>query len=417
MIGPTETWKTRLIWEGSLHTTFPILAILTSLSFLVWVYLLLARGSYWRVDQCLNKDPSLLANDAIPWPSVSAVIPARNEADLLSKTLPSLLALDYRRPFHIFLVDDQSTDTTAEAARQTAHNCGAADRLTVCEGKPLPPGWKGKTWAMAQGIAHSEEACSELLLLTDADVAYEPNVLLSLVVKLYSDRLDLVSLMATLRVKSLWDRLLIPAFVYFFSKLYPFRWVNDHQKRKAGAAGGCILVRRNRLQQAGGLSAIADAIIDDCALGKLIKHAGGRIWLGMTQDVKSLRPYESLKSIWNMVARTAYDQLRYSPLLLASTVVGMLLVYLLPPMGTLLGVVAIVSGQKPILGAWLLSTAAAAWALMATSYLPMLKRYRLSPFLSALLPLSACLYTLMTLSSAVRFWRGRGGGWKGRTYR
>lgn len=400
-----------------MHTILFILALLASLSFLAWVYLLLARGSYWRVDQRLDRDSSLLADDAIPWPSVSAVIPARNETDLLPKTLPPLLAQDYPGPFHIFLVDDQSTDGTTEAARQTARECGATDRLTVCAGKPLPSGWKGKVWAMAQGITHSEEAGSELLLLTDADIVHEPNVLRSLVAKLRSDRLDLVSLMATLRVKSGWNRLLIPAFVYFFSKLYPFRWVNDPQKRKAGAAGGCILVRRNRLRRAGGLPAIAGAIIDDCALGKLIKHAGGRIWMGMTQDVKSLRSYESLKSIWNMVARTAYDQLRYSPLLLTSTVVGMLLVYLLPPLGTVLGAVAIASGQNPILGVCLLSTAAAAWALMAGSYLPMLKHYRLSPFLSLLLPLSALLYTLMTIASAVRFWRGRGGGWKGRTYR
>jgi len=269
---------------------------------------------------------------------------------------------------------------------------------------------------MAQGVAHSEETGSELLLLTDADIAHEPYVLRSLVAKLYSNRLDLVSLMATLQVKSGWDRLLIPAFVYFFSKLYPFRWVNDPQKRKAGAAGGCILVRRDCLQKAGGLSAIAAAIIDDCALGKLIKHVGGRIWMGMTQDVKSLRPYESLKSIWNMVARTAYDQLRYSPLLLASTVVGMLLIYLMPPVGTVIGAVAVASGQYPIFGAWLFSAGLASWSLMTTSYLPMLKHYRLSPLLSVLLPFSALLYTLMTIASAVRFWRGLGGSWKGRTY-
>ncbi len=400
-----------------MHTILFILAILASLSFVAWVYLLLARGSYWQADQRLDRDSSSLADDAIPWPSVSAVIPARNEADLLPKTLPPLLAQDYPGPFHIFLVDDQSIDGTASAAQQAAHTCKATDRLTVCAAKPLPPDWRGTVWAMAQGVQQSEKTGADLLFLTDADIAHEPYVLRSLVAKLCSDRLDLVSLMATLQVKSGWDRLLIPAFVYFFSKLYPFRWVNDPQKRKAGAAGGCILVRRDCLQKTGGLSAIAGAIIDDCALGKLIKHAGGCIWMGMTQDVKSLRPYESIKSIWNMVARTAYDQLRYSPLLLASTVVGMLLVYLLPPVGTVLGAVAIASGQTLILGAWLLSTAAAAWALMAGSYLPMLKHYRLSPLLSVLLPLSALLYTLMTIASAVRFWRGLGGSWKGRTYR
>ena len=393
-----------------------VLIILGNVSLLVWLWLLLARGRFWCTDQQLDSLPSSIVDTGNDFPPVSAVVPARNEADLLPATLPSLLTQDYPGNFHVYLLDDRSSDGTADVALRIARECDAMDRLTVCQGENLPPGWKGKVWAMHQGVLRAGKEAPEYLLLTDADVAHAPGVLLALVAKLRNDHLDLVSLMANLRVASVWDRLLIPAFVYFFSKLYPFRWVNDPRRRMAGAAGGCILLRRETLQNAGGLKSIANEIIDDCALGKLIKRSGGHIWMGMTHDVKSVRPYETLSNTWNTVARTGFDQLHYSMLMLIGTVLGMLLVYLIPPLGTAVGAVAVGALGHPIRSLWLLLACPVAWILMSASYLPMLRRYRVSPLFAPLLPVSATLYTLMTISSALRYWRGHGGEWKGRTY-
>ncbi|MEE8566909.1 MAG: glycosyltransferase, partial [Candidatus Bipolaricaulota bacterium] len=290
------------------------------------------------------------------------------------------------------------------------------DRLTVHSGKALPPGWKGKVWAMQQGMSRSEQRQSECLLLTDADIAYAPGVVRAIVRKLCADRLELVSLMAKLHVVSAWDRLLLPAFVYFFSKLYPFRFVNDPNKATAGAAGGCVLLRRRALQDAGGLKQVANEIIDDCALAKLIKGSGGRIWIGMTDDVNSIRPYESLANIWNTVARTAFDQLGYSVTALFGTVLGMLFVYLVPPVASIIGATAVATLGLSGASLWLLSVCFFAWALMSMSYLPILRRYRVSYLFALLLPISAMVYTAMTVSSALRYWQGHGGEWKGRTY-
>jgi len=396
----------------SVVVTFGALA---SGSLVAWLWLILARGRFWCTDQELSV-LSTTANESNKWPSISVIVPARNEADLLPITLPTLLTQDYPGQFHVYLVDDRSSDGTSNVAAQSACECNATDRLTICPGKVLPPGWKGKVWAMRQGILCSEQSQSEYLLLTDADIVYSPGVLRAIVGKLYGGRLELVSLMAKLHVVSAWDRLLLPAFVYFFSKLYPFRFVNNPQKATAGAAGGCVLVRRKALQNAGGLKQIAGEIIDDCALAKLIKGSGGRIWIGMTGDVNSIRVYESLTNIWNTVARTAFDQLGYSVTVLLGTVLGMLFVYLVPLVGSIIGAIAVAMLGLSTVSLWLLSVSFFAWALMSVSYLPILRRYRVSYLFALLLPISAMLYTGMTISSALRYWQGRGGEWKGRTY-
>ena len=261
-------------------------------------------------------------------------------------------------------------------------------------------------------------AASEYLLLTDADIAHASGSLRSLILRAQCRRLDLVSVMARLRVETVWDRLLIPAFVFFFAKLYPFRWVSDSRMSTA-AAGGCVLLKRDALERSGGLEPIAGELIDDCALAGRVKRyggeAGGSIWLGLSQDIRSMRHYRTLSPIWNLVARTAFCQLRYSSILLIVTVIGMLALYLVPLMGALGGLVAVaVSPQGTSLG--LAATGFAAWMLMAGSYLPMLRWHNTSPMFAPLLPFSALLYTLMTVDSAVRWWRGKGGLWKGRTY-
>ncbi|MEO5338269.1 MAG: glycosyltransferase [Magnetospirillum sp. WYHS-4] len=358
---------------------------------LAWVGLLLFRGGFWKADQRLNGAP-----DREHWPDVVAVIPARDEAPTIGATVASLLGQDYPGRLHVVVIDDNSTDGTAAAA-------GISDRLTTIAGQPLPAGWTGKLWAVHQGIMEAVRQMPDAryLLLTDADILHEPGNLRRLVDKAEWDSLDLVSLMVHLRCESFWERLLIPAFVFFFQKLYPFPWVNDPDRRTAGAAGGCMLVRRETLEQAGGIAAIRDRVIDDCALAALLKKEGP-IWLGLARDgTRSLRAYESLGDVWRMVARTAFVQLDRSVFKLVGTVAGMAFLYLLPPLGALAG--------HP--------SALLAWLLMAYAYGPTLVIYRRPAWESLLLPVAAFLYTLMTLDSARRHWLGKGGAWKGRTYR
>lgn len=370
--------------------------LLTAASGLTWLGLILWRGNFWRCDQQLDTrlGPEIGAElPALDWPSVCAVVPARNEADILPQTLPALLQQDYPGPFHVILVDDRSEDGTGEIAQQLDRH----SRLSVLQTQPLPDGWTGKLWAMEQGVAQAQ---AEYILFTDADIAHPPQSVRALVHKAQREQLDLVSLMVLLRVHTVWERLLIPAFVFFFQKLYPFRWANSPDQRLAAAAGGCILLRHEALTRAGGLQAIRGALIDDCALAKVVKGSGGRIWLGLTRSVLSLRPYDHLSEIWNMVARTAFTQLGYSPLLLVGTVLGMAFLYLLP-------VLSLLSSQ------WLGSLS---WLLMALAYLPTVRLYRGSPLWALTLPLAGALYTAMTIDSALQHWRGRGGAWKGRTY-
>ena len=377
-----------------------IISALGGLGLAVWLYLLLARGGFWRADIRDEKD---VPPDPAGWPPVVAVVPARNEADVIARSLSSLLSQDYPKPLHVVLIDDQSSDGTADAARHAAEALQASDRLIILPGRPLPRGWTGKLWAMEQGVAHVSAlpAPPPYLLLTDADIAYEPGVLRRLVARAEGGSLALTSLMVKLRCESLAERTLIPAFVFFFQMLYPFAWTNRRDHAMAAAAGGCMLVRRGALTSAGGIGAIRSSLIDDCALGRAMKKQGP-IWLGLTGSAHSLRPYPQFEDIRRMVARSAYDQLNYSPLLLAGTVAGMLLTYLLPPLLAIFG-----SGLAQALGA-------ATWGLMAFAFLPIVRFYGLPALWSAALPVIAGFYVVFTLDSAVQHWRGRGGLWKGR---
>ncbi|MBO1077112.1 glycosyltransferase [Roseomonas marmotae] len=372
------------------------------LALAIWVYLLSARGGFWLARQRDDRDePPPPAR----WPSVAAVVPARDEADIIARSIGSLLAQDYPGGFRVILVDDGSADGTAEAARATAESLGVAERLTVLPGAALPAGWTGKVWAQHQGIARATgdtaEGAPEYLLLTDADIHHSPGNLRALVGRAEQGRHVLVSLMALLCCTNRAERFLIPAFVFFFQMLYPFRWVAQRGRRIAAAAGGCMLVRRAALEQAGGIAAIRGEIIDDCALARRLKQQGP-VWLGLTRRAASLRPYGSVAEIGRMIARSAYAQLGYSPLLLAATLAGMALTYLAPP------ALAILADGA---AAW---AGAAAWLLMALSFQPMLRFYRVSPLWGLALPVIGAAYALFTLQSALGVWRGRGGMWKGR---
>ncbi len=374
--------------------------LIAALALAVWVYLLLLRGGFWRARERDDLDPP--AADPACWPGVVAVVPARNEADMVPQALASLLAQDYAGPFSVILVDDHSDDGTADAARAAA--AGARHRLAVLPAAPLAPGWTGKLWAVNQGVAlaRADEARCDYLLLTDADIGYAPDTLASLVRRAEAQQCVMVSLMAKLRCCSLPERALVPAFIFFFQMLYPFAWVNRRRNRAAAAAGGCMLVRRQALAAAGGIESIRGALIDDCALGARLKQHGA-VWLGLTERVRSLRPYPHLGDLRRMVARSAYAQLHYSPWLLAGTVAGLALAYLAAPSIALLG-----TGRAQALGA-------ITWALMAVAYWPTLRFYRRSPLWAPLLPAIAAVYLGFTLDSAWQHGHGRGGLWKGRT--
>jgi hopene-associated glycosyltransferase HpnB len=367
--------------------------VLTTLALAAWIYLLLAHGGYWRTGHRLSCSDTVAG-----YPSVVAVVPARNEADILGVSLPTLLAQDYPGDFRVILVDDASTDDTSTVAKSLG-----TDRLTIVRGDGPPPGWAGKVAAMARGVDAAGEP--DYLLFTDADIAHPADSVRTLAAKAQRDRLDLVSLMARLGTDTNWERWVVPAFVYFFAQLYPFRLVSKPRSRVAAAAGGCMLVRRDTLANAGGLAEIKDAHIDDVALGKLLKRHG-RTWLGFTTSVRSLRPYPRLGDLWDMVARSAYTQLRYSPALLLGTIVGLLLLYVLPPVATITGLFG---------WWWLLGVGGPAWLIMSATFIPVLRLYDLPPWRAPLLPAIALLYAGMTVDSARRHWLGRGGAWKGRT--
>jgi hopene-associated glycosyltransferase HpnB len=367
---------------------------LSFLSFAIWMYLLIARGGYWLARERNDH----VSPEPQHWPSVVAVVPARDEADVIAQTVGSLLAQDYPGSFRVVLVDDQSTDGTADIARRL-DNTG---KLKVIAGSPRPPGWTGKLWAVAQGVAEAKSAgASDYLWLTDADIAHTPDNLRTLVARAERGSCALVSEMAKLHCSTLAERFLIPAFVYFFDMLYPFAWVNEPGNRTAAAAGGSMLARRDALERAGGIEAIRGEIIDDCALGRRMKEQGP-IWLGLTELATSIRPYEGVGEIGRMVSRSAYAQLQYSPLLLAGTIAGMLLLYVVP-------VLAALDPWDPSAIAGLL-----AWLAMAISFQPMLRFYRVSRLWGLALPAIGLVYTAFTLDSALKFWNGRGGMWKGR---
>lgn len=377
------------------------LATMACVTLIAWIYLLGGHGRFWITDQRLPASA-----DPADWPDVVAVVPARNEADVLPLALPSVLEQDYAGSFQVVLVDDQSSDGTAAVAlAEDPHGV----RLTVVRGTDPPPGWAGKVWAMSQGL--QEAGDPPFVLFCDADIALAPGTVAELVRAAQTGHLDLVSQMARLHATTFWERTLIPAFVYFFAQLYPFRRVNRPRPRTAAAAGGCMLVRRTALAAAGGLERIRGALIDDVSLARLMKRGGGRIWLGHGgPGVQSVRPHPRLSDLWDMVARSASTQLRHSPALVAGTVVGLLLVYLGPPVATVAGLATLPSTAGRIAAV----AGAAAWVLMAVTYVPTLRMYGLSPLRSPALPLVAVMYTGMTVDSGRRHWLGRGGRWKGR---
>jgi hopene-associated glycosyltransferase HpnB len=347
-----------------------------------WLYLFTARGSFWQIGAPPKPSPSAEGK------SVCVIIPARNEEALVGKAIASLF------PWHVIVVDDHSSDRTAEVAAEA----GAA----VIRAAPLPTGWSGKLWAISEGLKHAATLAPDYLLLTDADIVHAPNNVSELVARAETGNFDLVSLMVKLHCRSLAETILIPAFVFFFFMLYPPRWIALRKSRTAAAAGGCILIRPSALERIGGIESIRDAIIDDVALARAVKRSGGNIWLGLIEETRSIRDYGTFGEIRSMISRTAYAQLRHSAFLLVMTIVGMALIFLAPPLLLLSG--------KPLPAIFGL----ASWFLMMISYAPSLKFYGRSVLWSPLLPAVALFYMSATIDSALAYWSGRGGVWKDR---
>lgn len=388
-------------------------------SVFVWFYLITLRGWFWHADE--EFDPDCAEPEA--WPSVVVLVPARNEADVIGESVESLLTQDYPGSFHVVVIDDESDDGTSKQAKAAARACGQAERLTVVRSEDRPPGWTGKVWALAQGRKQALMLDSNVqyLWLSDADIAHWQQNLRSLVAKAEAEKLDMVSLMAMLSCESFWERFLIPPFVFFFQKLYPFSWVNDPDRDTAAAGGGCVLVNAEALEAAGGFKSIKGELIDDCALAARLKAVARKrrrgIWLGLCDEAQSLRGYDDLWPIWRMVARTAYTQLGYSPKKLWAAVAGMVVTYMVPPLAVLIGIYAGLFLDITYFGVTFLAVLAgvASWALMALAFWPTLMRYDQPVWLALLLPVAALLYIAMTLDSAWRHRRGKGGTWKGRT--
>ncbi|HKW55979.1 MAG TPA: glycosyltransferase [Candidatus Acidoferrum sp.] len=377
-----------------------IAGIVGIVSLAIWLHLCFGRGWFWRVtrfDADWGRDAALENS-----PRVTAIVPARNEAETIGQAVTSLVSQDYSGEFSVIIVDDHSDDGTAECAKQAASERAAAQRVRVVSAEPLPEGWTGKVWAMNCGVAATAANPPAFYWFTDADIEHAPDALRRLVLHSARRRAHLVSLMVLLQAKTLSERGLVPAFLYFFLMLYPPQWIADEELNTAGAAGGCILLRREALERIGGMAAIRGEVIDDCALAKKVKQSGGRVWMGLTRKSTSLRVYGTWGELRDLIARTAFTQLHYSALLLAGTLAGMLLTYVAP--------IVLVFTHDPI--ARILGLAA--WLLMSLSFLPAVRFYRLSPFWTPLLPLTALFYTYATWLSAMRYWRGRGGQWKGR---
>jgi hopene-associated glycosyltransferase HpnB len=368
------------------------LALFGILPLVIWLVLIFARGMFWLAR---DRDDANEPLEPQQWPSVVAIVPARNEADVIARSVGSLLKQNYPGDFRVILVDDESDDGTARIARTLTDT----PKLAILSGSPRPAGWTGKVWAMSQGIAQASGA--DYLLLTDADIAHAPENLRKLIARARAQNAVLTSLMAKLHCETWPERFFIPAFVFFFDMLFPFAWVNDPRSSTAAAAGGCMLVDRRALEAAGGIEKIRDAIIDDCALARLMKTQGP-IWLTLTNRAVSIRPYQTLGEIRRMVARSAYAQLQYSPLILAGTLIGLALMFLAPPALALFG-----SGLAQAAGI-------ATWFLMVVAFVPMVRFYKRMPLWGAALPLIGLLYAMFTLDSAVQHWSGRGGMWKGR---
>ena len=374
--------------------------ILAGLALLIWIVLTFFRGAFWQL-QAFDDDIAPHASPPV-WPRVLCVMPARNEAETIARAVSSLARQEYPGEFRIVIVDDHSEDATAELARGTAQEAGAGEGVRIMGAAALQSGWTGKLWALQQGIASCAQDAPEYFWFTDADIEHAPDTLARLVSREEQQRFDLVSLMVLLQAKSFAERLLIPPFLYFFLKLYPPKWIADRKARTAGAAGGCILLRRTALERVGRFAAIRGEVIDDCALARAVKRSGGAIWMGLTRRSVSLRAYQTFGEISDLIARTAFTQLKYSSLLLLGTLAGMLLTYVAP--------VVLAFHAQPMV--WRM--ALAAWLLMAVTYLPTVRFYGLSPLWAPFLPVAATFYSYATWLSAVRYWLGHGGQWKGR---
>jgi hopene-associated glycosyltransferase HpnB len=383
--------------------------LLAALSLAIWLYLAVARGNFWHLREF--DDDAAKHESPTAWPPVVAVIPARNEAATIAQTLASLLNQNYAGEFSVVLVDDHSEDLTAQIARQAARELNAESRVNICAAPALPSGWTGKVWALNEGVSQANRrgaaqlrpSLASYYWFTDADIVHAPDTLRRLVARADRDHLDLISLMVLLQAKTFPEQALIPAFLFFFLKLYPPRWIANSKARTAGAAGGCILLRSDALQQIGGLASIRSDVIDDCALARAVKRSGGRLWMGLTRTSVSLRSYTTFREIRDLIARTAFTQLRYSSLLLLGTLLGMFVTYLAP--------VALLFAHElepRILGAF-------AWLLITLLYLQTIRFYRLPPAWGATLPLVALFYAYATFLSAVRYYLGRGAQWKGRS--
>jgi hopene-associated glycosyltransferase HpnB len=357
-------------------------------SLVLWIYLLVGRGGFWRISAA--KGPRL----SLPAKSVVAVIPARNEEAVIGRAIASLLNQAYSGTLQVILVDDHSTDATVAAA-------GTHERLSIVGAGPLPRGWTGKLWAVSEGLKRAAEFEPGYILLTDADIVHSPDNVAGLVAHAEAGDLDLVSYMVKLECRTLAEHALIPAFVFFFLKLYPPSWISRRDRKTAGAAGGCILIRPAALERIGGIAAIRGELIDDCALARAVKPAGN-IWMGLTEETRSIREYATFEEIRRMISRTAFTQLHHSTLLLAGTILAMAVIYLAPPL-------LILTGDRIAA-----ACGVTAWILMIISYLPTLRFYRRSMAWALALPLIALFYMIATVDSAISYWSGRGGSWKGR---
>jgi hopene-associated glycosyltransferase HpnB len=374
----------------------------------VWLHLFFGRGWYWRVRKFDFDGGRTEGEELSAWPRVVAAVPARNEAETIGREVSSLAQQNYPGEFSVVVVDDHSEDGTGAIARKAAEELGADKQARVVSAAALPEGWTGKVWALNQGVASALGGGGgagerpDYYWFSDADVVHTPDTLRRLVGRAERDKLDLASLMVLLQAKTLPERALIPAFLYSFLMLYPPPWIADERARTAGAAGGCILLRRDALERIGGFGAIRGEVIDDCALARAVKRSGGRIWMGLTRKSVSLRSYGTFGEIRDLIARTAFTQLRYSALLLIGTLAGMLITYLMP-----VALLFVANLSARILGL-------TAWLVMTASFLPTVRFYGLSSLWAPLLPLTSLFYSYATWVSAVRYWFGRGGLWKGR---
>ena len=377
-----------------------ILQLIVILSLIFWLILIFFRGNFWLADQMVETDKRQLEI----WPSIAAIIPARNEEKYIDTALRSLMAQNYPGKMDITVVNDNSTDNTVEVITRIK-----GERIGFANGSDLPEGWTGKLWALGQGINLSikKNPSVDFYLFTDADINHSQETLKIMVTKAERENLQLVSLMVLLNCRNFWEILLIPAFVFFFQKLYPFQWINNPKRPTAGAAGGYILVRRTALEAAGGIDAVHGEIIDDCAIGRMIKK-NGSIWLGLTRSVKSLRTHTRLSEIWEMVTRTAFNQLNYSVSVLLVTTIGMIVIYLIPPFAVVWGLVFNDNLS--------LSLGVLCWVIMAIAYLPTQRLYQRPFWETLILPVAAFLYSLMVVDSAQRHWTKRYSSWKGRKY-